>query len=100
MRKDQFLIGVYYGTDSVCAGISNANTVHGLAPSVCYYPRHYIFCNSTVDQFRKHPLDYIESLKVVKDYIKFRKGQERADETVEDGLHSRLLVNAYINYNH
>ena len=63
--NDQFVIGVDYGTDSVRSIIVNAANGHEIASSVFYYPRWKdgLFCDPSLNQFRQHPLDYIEGLE-------------------------------------
>jgi L-ribulokinase len=73
MHKDNFVIGVDYGTDSVRSVIINALNGDEIASSVYYYPRwqHGLFCDAANNQFRQHPLDYIEGLEAtIKDCIK------------------------------
>ncbi len=72
MSKDQYVIGVDYGSDSVRSVIINANNGAELASSVFYYPRWQkgLYCNPAKNQFRQHPLDYIEGLEQsIKDCI-------------------------------
>lgn len=72
MSKDQYVIGVDYGSDSVRSVIIDANNGAELASSVFYYPRWQkgLFCNPAKNQFRQHPLDYIEGLEQsIKDCI-------------------------------
>ncbi|HRH49870.1 MAG TPA: ribulokinase [Panacibacter sp.] len=65
MQQDSFVIGVDYGTDSVRAIIVNAGNGAELASAVFYYPRWKdgLFCNPSLNQFRQHPLDYVEGLE-------------------------------------
>lgn len=65
MSKDQYVIGIDYGSDSVRSVIINANNGAELASSVFYYPRWQkgLFCDPAKNQFRQHPLDYIEGLE-------------------------------------
>ncbi|MEQ7799480.1 ribulokinase [Pedobacter sp. ASV1-7] len=72
MSKDQYVIGVDYGSDSVRSVIINTNNGAELASSVFYYPRWQkgLYCNPAKNQFRQHPLDYIEGLEQsIKDCI-------------------------------
>lgn len=63
--KDQYVIGVDYGTDSVRSIIVNAANGTEIAASVFYYPRWKkgLFCDAAANQFRQHPLDYVEGLE-------------------------------------
>lgn len=63
--NDQFVIGVDYGTDSVRSIIVNAANGNEIAASVFYYPRwkQGLYCDASVNQFRQHPLDYVEGLE-------------------------------------
>lgn len=65
MTQNNYCIGVDYGTDSVRCIIVNARTGQEMASSVFYYPRWKdgLYCNPSVNQFRQHPLDYIEALE-------------------------------------
>ena len=71
--KDAFVIGVDYGTDSVRSIIVNAHTGQEISSSIFYYPRWKdgLFCNASLNQFRQHPLDYIEGLEqTIKECLK------------------------------
>jgi len=73
MSKDQFVIGVDYGTDSVRSVIVDTRNGRELASSVFLYPRWQqgLYCDAGQNQFRQHPLDYIEGLEyTIKDCIK------------------------------
>jgi len=77
MSKDQFVIGVDYGTDSVRSVIINARNGEEMASSVYNYPRWQkgLYCDAPNNQFRQHPLDYIEGLEItIKDCIKTAGG--------------------------
>ena len=65
MGKDNFVIGVDYGTDSVRSLLVNAADGSEIASSVFLYPRWKdgLYCNPAENQFRQHPLDYIEGLE-------------------------------------
>ncbi len=65
MNKDQFVIGVDYGTDSVRSIIVNAGDGKEIASAIFYYPRwkEGLYCNAAENRFRQHPLDYVEGLE-------------------------------------
>ncbi len=73
-------MGIDYGTDSVRSVILDATDGNEAASSVFYYPRWKkgLYCEPGINQFRQHPLDYIEGLETtVKDCVK-KAGKEVA----------------------
>lgn len=62
---EAYVIGVDYGTDSVRAVLVDAANGSEVAASVFYYPRwrQQLYCNAQANQFRQHPLDYLEGLE-------------------------------------
>src|SRR5262249_26983030 len=75
-----FVIGVDYGTDSVRSVIIDAQTGEEKAASVFYYPRWKdgLYCDASINQFRQHPLDYVEGLEsTIKDCLQ-KAGKEIA----------------------
>ena len=65
MSTASYVIGVDFGTDSVRSILVNAQTGAEVAAAVFYYPRwkEQAYCNAATNQFRQHPLDYIEGLE-------------------------------------
>lgn len=65
MKQELYVIGVDYGSDSVRSIIADSSNGQEIASSVFYYPRwkDSLFCNAAANQFRQHPLDYIEGLE-------------------------------------
>ena len=65
MSGNRFVIGVDYGTDSVRSVIVNASDGREIASAVFAYPRWNagLYCDATHNQFRQHPLDYLEGLE-------------------------------------
>ena len=65
ITKRAYVIGVDFGTDSVRSIIVDAHTGEEVAANVFYYPRwkEGKYCNPSKNQFRQHPLDYIEGLE-------------------------------------
>ena len=63
--KEQYVIGVDYGTDSVRSVIVNAGSGKEIASSVCDFPRwkQGMYCDPSQNRFRQHPLDYLEGLE-------------------------------------
>lgn len=81
MKTDQYVIGVDYGSDSVRSVLVNASNGEEAASSVFYYPRWQkgLFCDPGTNQFRQHPLDYIEGLETtIKDCMKIASGSVEA----------------------
>ena len=72
MKQSNYCIGIDYGTDSVRCIIADAANGDEIASSQFNYPRwkEGLYCDSSNNQFRQHPLDFIEGLKaVVKDAL-------------------------------
>jgi len=65
MKNESFVIGVDYGTDSVRSVVVNAANGLEVASAVFYYPRwkNALYCQPVSNQFRQHPLDYVEGLE-------------------------------------
>ena len=62
---NKYVIGVDYGTDSVRSIVADAATGQEITSAVHYYQRwkEGKYCNPGINQFRQHPLDYIEGLE-------------------------------------
>ena len=80
MNTQNFVIGVDYGTDSVRSVLANAANGEEIASAIYYYPRwkQGLFCNSSENQFRQHPLDYIEGLESTIKECLLKAGPEAA----------------------
>src|SRR6185369_13671794 len=65
MKKEEYVIGIDYGTDSVRSIIVDAMNGTEIASSVFQYPRWKdgFYCSPTENQFRQHPKDYVEGLE-------------------------------------
>lgn len=65
MGKSNYVIGLDYGTDSVRCILVDAADGTEVSSSVFYYPRWKkgLYCDPVRNQFRQHPLDYIEGLE-------------------------------------
>lgn len=61
----RYVIGLDYGTDSVRTLIANAETGECVATSVKQYKRwrKRLYCNPSLNQWRQHPKDYLDSLE-------------------------------------
>jgi L-ribulokinase len=71
-QAEAYVIGVDYGTDSVRTILVDAHNGREIAASVYYYPRwkKQLYCNAAENQFRQHPLDYVEGLEyTIKDCV-------------------------------
>jgi L-ribulokinase len=72
-NQPNYVIGVDYGTDSVRSVIVDAQNGKEVTSSVFYYPRWQkgAYCKPAENQFRQHPLDYVEGLEhTIKDCLK------------------------------
>jgi L-ribulokinase len=61
----KFVIGIDYGTDSVRAVVVDTGNGGIAGTAVFEYPRWKagLFCDPSINQFRQHPLDYLEGLE-------------------------------------
>ena len=64
ITMNKYVFGVDYGTDSVRSLLVNALNGEEISTAVFYYPRwkNQLFCQPGLNQFRQHPLDYLEGL--------------------------------------
>ncbi|MEM9888523.1 MAG: ribulokinase [Bacteroidota bacterium] len=83
MNETSYVIGVDFGTDSVRAVIIQAQTGKEIAHAVHYYTRWKAgkYCDASINQFRQHPLDYVEGLEAA---------IQQALAQVSDGLASAI----------
>lgn len=60
-----YVIGLDYGSDSVRSVLVDAENGEEISSAVFYYPRWNSgqYCDPLTNQFRQHPLDYIEGLE-------------------------------------
>jgi L-ribulokinase len=65
MKKESWVIGIDFGTDSVRTIITDAFSGQETASSLFHYPRWKagLYCKPSANQFRQHPLDYLEGLE-------------------------------------
>ncbi len=63
MNDEAYVIGVDFGTDSVRCVIVDVADGREASSAVAAYPRwsKALFCDPSSNQFRQHPLDYIEA---------------------------------------
>jgi L-ribulokinase len=63
--EKKFVIGIDYGTDSVRSVVVDTTNGEIVGTSVFDYPRWKkgLFCDPSINQFRQHPLDYVEGLE-------------------------------------
>jgi L-ribulokinase len=65
MAEKQYVIGIDFGTDSVRSIVVDSGTGKTRASEVVYFKRwgEGRYCDPAKNQFRQHPLDYIEGLE-------------------------------------
>jgi L-ribulokinase len=65
MKKKQYVIGVDFGTDSVRTLIVDATNGREISSEVATYKRWSkgLYCDPAANQFRQHPVDYIEAFQ-------------------------------------
>ena len=81
MSTANYVIGVDYGTDSVRSVLVDTANGKEISASVFLYPRWQkgLYCKPSANQFRQHPLDYIEGLEhTIKQCIEKAGGAEIA----------------------
>ncbi|WP_316795587.1 ribulokinase [Pedobacter agri] len=81
MSTANYVIGVDYGTDSVRSVLVDTANGKEISASVFLYPRWQkgLYCKPSINQFRQHPLDYIEGLiHTIKDCLAKAGGSEIA----------------------
>ncbi|WP_067035085.1 ribulokinase [Allomuricauda sp. CP2A] len=78
MERDDYVIGVDFGTGSVRALLVNAHTGKEVAISEFEYPRWKkgLYCDAARNQFRQHPLDHIEGLEHTVSSVVSQAGRE------------------------
>ena len=79
--NEHFTLGADFGSDSVRVVILDASNGKVAGSYVSYYKRwgKKLYCNDNINQFRQHPLDYIESLTEA-----VNKSLEEANKTCKD----------------
>jgi L-ribulokinase len=76
-----YVVGIDFGTDSVRSVVVDATNGRVLGTSVKLYPRwgKGLYCDAVANQFRQHPLDYLESMEAS---VKEALGEAGADARV------------------
>lgn len=84
MSDKKYVIGLDYGTDSARAVIVDAISGKEVSSSVKHYPRwgEGKYCNPARDQYRQHPLDYIEVMEFIVNDALMKAGKGVAEKVV------------------
>lgn len=80
----KYVMGLDFGTDSATALIVNAETGETVATSEMEYPRWTkgLYCDPMINQWRQHPMDYIEVMEhIINDAVNLA-GQQVADNII------------------
>jgi len=79
----KYVIGVDFGTDSVRSVILDAGNGEEIVSAVFAYPRwkNGLYCNPAQNQFRQHPLDYVEGLEAT-----MRECLQKAGKTIASDI--------------
>lgn len=63
--NESYLVGIDFGSDSVRSILVSSQGGYEVASAVAFYPRWRIglYCDPARNQYRQHPLDYMEALR-------------------------------------
>jgi len=99
MSDKKYVLGLDYGSDSARAVLVDAATGDEIATSVKHYPRWIEgkYCDPARDQYRQHPLDYIEVMEyIVKDTLK-KAGPGFAEKVVGISFDTTGSTQVFVN---
>lgn len=84
----KYVIGLDYGSDSCRAVLTNTADGSELASSVFEYPRWKkgMYCDPVKEQYRQHPLDYIEGLEYTITQVLKQQPKEIVENVVAIGV--------------
>ncbi len=88
MKLSKYVLGIDFGTDSVRTIMTDVSDGREIASGVFYYPRWKkdLYCNPARNQFRQHPLDYIEGLgKTIREVVK-KAGKKKCENIAGIGI--------------
>jgi len=101
MSDKRYVIGVDFGTDSVRSIIVDTENGREMASNVSFYKRWAkgLYCDPAKNQFRQHPIDYVESLEESIKTIVNSVGSDVADRIVGIGVDTTGSTPAPVNEN-
>ena len=88
MSKSRYVIGMDFGTGSLRSVITDVSNGEDIASCISYFKRweENRYCNPGKNQFRQHPLDYIESLEESVAGVLKKASPDTADNIIGIGV--------------